>query len=63
MNKESIFSMNKDFQKTIANLHGNGFIQEEVLVKIEEMRYCKMVSLSQQGTWTKWEGIERKRLK
>ena len=25
------------------------------------MRYRKMVSLSQQGAWTKWEGVEKKK--
>ena len=35
-------------------------IQEEVCEGIE-VRYCKMISLSQQGTWTRWEDLEKKK--
>ena len=37
-------------------------IQEEVCEGLEEVRYCKMVGLSQQGAWTRWEDIEKKRI-
>ena len=37
-------------------------IQEEVREGVEEVRYCKIVSLSQQGAWTKWEDVEKKRI-
>ena len=37
-------------------------IQEEVHADVEEVRYCKMVSLSQQGAWTRWENVEKKRI-
>ena len=29
---------------------------------VEEVRYCKMVGLSQQGAWTRWEDVEKKRI-
>ena len=35
-------------------------VQDEVQAGIEETRHCKMVGLSQQGAWTRWEGVERK---
>ena len=35
-------------------------IQEEVREGVEEVRYCKMVGLSQQGAWTRWEDVEKK---
>ena len=37
-------------------------IQEEVREGVEEVRYCKMVGLSQQGAWTRWEDVEKKRI-
>ena len=37
-------------------------IQEEVREGVEEVRYCKMVSLSQQRAWTRWEDLEKKRI-
>ena len=36
-------------------------VQEEVCTGAEA-RYRKMVSLSQQGTWTKWEGVKKRKL-
>ena len=36
-------------------------IQEEVPDGVE-VRYCKMVGLSQQGAWTRWEHVEKKRI-
>ena len=35
-------------------------IQEEVREGVEEVHYCKMVGLSQQGAWTRWEDVEKK---
>ena len=35
-------------------------IQEEVREGVEEVRYCKMVGLSQQGAWRRWEDVEKK---
>ena len=37
-------------------------VQEEVRTGAEEAHYRKMVSLSQQGAWTKWEGVEKKKI-
>ena len=37
-------------------------ILEEVRKGVEEGRYGKMVGLSQQGAWTRWEDVEKKRL-
>ena len=37
------------------------FIQEELREGVEEVRYSKMVGLSQQGAWTKWDDVEKKR--
>lgn len=37
-------------------------IQKEVRAGIEETRYCKMVGLSSQGAWTKWQGVEQKKI-
>ena len=37
-------------------------IQEEVREGVEEVSYCKMVGLSQQGAWTRWEDVEKKRI-
>ena len=37
-------------------------ILEEVREGIEEGRYCKMVGLSQQRAWTRWEDVEKKGL-
>ena len=34
----------------------------EVRTGTEEAHYRKMVSLSQQGAWTKWEGVEKKKI-
>ena len=36
-------------------------ILEEVCEGVEEVRYCKMVGLSQQGAWTKWGGCREKK--
>ena len=36
-------------------------IQGEVREGVEG-RYCKMVGLSQQGAWTRWEDVERKKI-
>ena len=36
-------------------------IQEEVREGVEEVCYCKMVGLSQQGAWTRWEDEEKKK--
>ena len=36
-------------------------IQEEVREGVEEVHYCKMVGLSQQGAWTRWEDVEKKK--
>ena len=35
---------------------------QEVREGVEEVRYCKMVGLSQQGAWTRWEDGEKKRI-
>lgn len=35
---------------------------QEVRAGIEETRYCKMVGLSTQGAWTKWQGVEQKKI-
>ena len=37
-------------------------ILEEVREGVEEGRYGKMVGLSQQGAWTRWEDVEMKRV-
>ena len=37
-------------------------IQEEVREGVEEGRYVKMVGLSQQGAWTRWKDVEKKRV-
>ena len=37
-------------------------ILEEVREGVEEGRYGKMVGLSQQGAWTRWEDVEKKRV-
>ena len=34
---------------------------QEVRVGVEKVRYCKMVCLSQQGAWTRWEKVEKKK--
>ena len=35
-------------------------ILEEVREGVEEVRYSKMVSPSQQGAWTRWEDVEKR---
>ena len=35
---------------------------QEVREGVEEVQYCKMVGPSQQGAWTRWEGVEEKRI-
>ena len=37
-------------------------ILEEVREGVEEGRYSKMIGLSQQGAWTRWEDVEKKRV-
>ena len=37
-------------------------IQGEVRANIEESRICKMVGLSQQGAWTRWESIQQRKV-
>ena len=37
-------------------------IPEEVCEGVKEVRYGKMVDLSQQGTWTRWENVEKRRV-
>ena len=40
---------------------GRRLIQEEVRAAEEDARFCKAVSMKQQGAWTKWENaVERK---
>ena len=36
-------------------------IQKELRAGVE-VRYCKMVGLSQQGAWTRWENVKKKRI-
>ena len=40
----------------------HNLILEEVREGVEEGRYGKMVGLSQQGAWTRWEDVEKKRV-
>ena len=37
-------------------------LQKEVRESIEETRLAKMVGLSQQGAWTRWENYVRQRI-
>lgn len=37
-------------------------ILEEVRANVEEKRLCKMVGLSQQGAWTRWESFLRRKI-
>ena len=35
---------------------------QEVREGVEEVRYGKMIGLSQQGAWTRWEDVEKRRV-
>ena len=37
-------------------------LQEEVRARVEEARISKMISLSQQEAWTRWESIKQKKM-
>ncbi|XP_061896833.1 uncharacterized protein LOC133645919 [Entelurus aequoreus] len=37
-------------------------VQEEIRAEVEEERCCRMVSMSKQGAWTRWEHAEPRKL-
>lgn len=41
----------------------NHLIQEEIHSGVEERRMTKMVNLSQQEAWTRWEEMAKQRIK
>ncbi|XP_070689483.1 uncharacterized protein [Pempheris klunzingeri] len=37
-------------------------VQDEIRAEVEEQRCCKMVGMSKQGAWTRWEHVEPRKL-
>ena len=47
---------------TTKGKEGRHLIQEEVRAEVEEERFCKSVTMKQQGAWTRWENAVQRRV-